>query len=521
MFYAPYLDDAIAHYELFLSNKLIKVGEVQLKDKQIVTDSIKITDVDYMSELKLNVLVVKCGEVFTHSASCMAVDTLRLYALLKKYGPLKMQWSHYSRLMNPGNKESWRLTVKYSDSTAQIPVEVLACMYDISLDKIIEYPNYNKFPDFSSSFTTKLYGCLDFNNITTEPIYTNHQDASKIYPKMSLKEIRYEKLRYRFSGKDMTKNIESAQGVFSQDGDMTSARGSRFDGETRTIDGRTGADKYDETTTGFVAGSSTPTAGEMMNGQSSTEKKGNSEMCEEEPLEVTSSGQGMAHNNHPSLLLSKVTPRTNFAETAFFYPELYTNEHGEVSFEFTAPEQLTRWKFMAWAHTQNLQYGYFSETMVTQRPLMVMPNRPRFLREGDTLLFQVKVTNLNPSNSKGTIRLSWINPETEQPVTNVLLEGAEQSFECNSLSSIVVQWKMTVPSHFPVLKYSVVAVGQDLDNPLQYFSDGEENVLPVLSLITQIVDAQSFYVRQDSTWSLPLDLSAYGDSAQHQLVVHT
>lgn len=515
------LDDAIAHYELFLSNKLIKVGEVQLKDKKIVMDSIKITGVDYMSELKLNVLVVKCGKVFTHSASCMALNTLRLNDLITKYGPLKMEWSHYTRLMNPGNKESWRLTVKNSDSTAQVPVEVLACMYDISLDQIKRYPNYNKFPDFNPSFMTELYGGLNyFTNIITQPIYTYNQHVSKFYPRVSLKEIRYEKLRYRFSGKDMTKNVEAVQIAFTQDGDIT-VRGTMSEGETRTIDGRTGADKYDETTTGFVAGSSTPTAGEMMNGQSSTEKKGNSEMCEEEPLEVTSSGQGMAHNNHPSLLLSKVTPRTNFAETAFFYPELYTNEHGEVSFEFTAPEQLTRWKFMAWAHTQNLQYGYFSETMVTQRPLMVMPNRPRFLREGDTLLFQVKVTNLNPSNSKGTIRLSWINPETEQPVTNVLLEGAEQSFECNSLSSTVVQWKMTVPSHFPVLKYSVVAVGQDLDNPLQYFSDGEENVLPVLSLKTQIVDAQSFYVRQDSTWSLPLDLSAYGDSAQHQLVVHT
>jgi|GEM_PF-6137464 len=522
------LDDAIAHYELFLSNKLIKVGEVQLKDKQIVTDSIKITDVDYMSELKLNVLVVKCGEVFTHSASCMAVDTLRLYALLKKYGPLKMQWSHYSRLMNPGNKESWRLTVKYSDSTAQIPVEVLACMYDISLDKIIEYPNYNKFPDFSSSFTTKLYGCLDFNNITTEPIYTNHQDASKIYPKMSLKEIRYEKLRYRFSGKDMTKNIESAQGVFSQDGDMTSARGSRFDGETRTLDASTVAYDYDQTTTNSVMVSCaqrTEIDGMMVDEKKSMGTKSEREISEDTPtdsnLKVTPSGQGMAHNNNPSFLLSKVTPRTNFTETAFFYPELYTNERGEVSFEFTAPEQLTRWKFMAWAHTQKLQYGYLSETMVTQRPLMVMPNRPRFLREGDTLLFQVKVTNLNPNNSQGTIRLSWINPETEQPVTNVLLDGAEQSFECNPLSSTVVKWKMTVPSHFPVLKYSVVAVGHDLDNPLQYFSDGEENVLPVLSLKTQIIDAQSFYVHQDSIWSLPLDLSAYSDSAQHQLVVHT
>src|SRR5690606_33748262 len=93
--------------------------------------------------------------------------------------------------------------------------------------------------------------------------------------------------------------------------------------------------------------------------------------------------------------LNQVQARKNLQETAFFYPNLKTDEKGNVKIQFTTPESLTSWKFMATAHTPDLRTGYFETTVRTQKDLMVVPNPPRFLREGDEITFSSKVSNLS------------------------------------------------------------------------------------------------------------------------------
>src|SRR5213078_3257873 len=108
--------------------------------------------------------------------------------------------------------------------------------------------------------------------------------------------------------------------------------------------------------------------------------------------------------------------RKHFNETAFFFPDLKTDAEGNVSFSFTMPEALTQWKLMTLAHTKDLASGYSEKTVVTQKPLMVQPNAPRFMREGDRMEFTAKIVNLSDSELTGTATLELLDAATNQPI---------------------------------------------------------------------------------------------------------
>ncbi len=108
--------------------------------------------------------------------------------------------------------------------------------------------------------------------------------------------------------------------------------------------------------------------------------------------------------------------RKNFNETAFFYPDLKTDESGNISFSFKIPEALTQWKLLTFAHTKELASGYIEKSVVTQKTLMVQPNAPRFLREGDRLEFSAKVVNLGDKEVSGTAQLVLLDAATNKPV---------------------------------------------------------------------------------------------------------
>ena len=102
----------------------------------------------------------------------------------------------------------------------------------------------------------------------------------------------------------------------------------------------------------------------------------------------------------------EVTPRTNLNETAFFLPQLQTDVEGNVILNFQMPEALTKWNFLGLAHTKDLHYQYFTKSVVTQKELMVTPNAPRFLREGDKLSLMTKITNLSDKDLSGVAALT-------------------------------------------------------------------------------------------------------------------
>jgi uncharacterized protein YfaS (alpha-2-macroglobulin family) len=194
-----------------------------------------------------------------------------------------------------------------------------------------------------------------------------------------------------------------------------------------------------------------------------------------------------------------VNPRTNFSETAFFYPTLYTNDKNEVVFSFTMPEALTRWKFMAMAHTKLLEYGIVEKEIITQKELMVVPNAPRFLREGDSLTFPCKITNLSDSGMTGVATLSVFDALTNMNVTRQILKGDNViSFHADKAANTNVSWHLVIPDGFSAVKYRITAQSQK-------FSDGEEQVIPVLTNRMLVTESMPLWANSGQTKTFSFD----------------
>ncbi|HEY4966282.1 MAG TPA: alpha-2-macroglobulin family protein, partial [Puia sp.] len=185
-------------------------------------------------------------------------------------------------------------------------------------------------------------------------------------------------------------------------------------------------------------------------------------------------------DDHQKLPTDHVQIRKNFNETAFFQPSLKTDAQGNVEIAFTMPEALTRWKWMILAHTKELAFGYSEKEIITQKELMIQTNMPRFFREGDTMLLPVKIANLSAQNMNGTVKLEWMDAETNQPVDQLLgnIKGS-RPFIVNASQSTVVFFPAVIPAHFTKpISYRVVA---KTDVAGTGYSDGEEAAVPVLS----------------------------------------
>ncbi|MCH8317971.1 MAG: hypothetical protein IIA88_05655, partial [Bacteroidetes bacterium] len=152
--------------------------------------------------------------------------------------------------------------------------------------------------------------------------------------------------------------------------------------------------------------------------------------------------------------MSAIKARTNFNETAFFYPHLKTNEKGDIIIAFTIPEALTRWKMMGFAHTKDLKYGFIQEELITQKELMVMPNAPRFFREGDNITFTAKVSNVSEKDLSGTAQLMLFDALTMKPVDNELKNtNATIKFKAKKGQSAGLSWDLTIPQGIQAVTY--------------------------------------------------------------------
>ncbi len=191
--------------------------------------------------------------------------------------------------------------------------------------------------------------------------------------------------------------------------------------------------------------------------------------------------------------------RTNFNETAFFYPQLHTNEKGEILIDFTIPEALTRWKFMGFAHTKDLQSGYIENTVITQKQLSISANTPRFLREGDTITISARLANLTDKRLKGKVQMQLLNALNMQPVSIFIDKAdADQKFEIAGGTTKAVSFRLVIPAGLDALTYRLTAdAGQ--------FTDGEENTLPVLPNRMLVTESMPMMVRAGQTRDFTFD----------------
>lgn len=222
--------------------------------------------------------------------------------------------------------------------------------------------------------------------------------------------------------------------------------------------------------------------------------------------DITSLQAGMVVNNESNQLKDEksnfegITARKNLNETAFFFPELRTNEDREILISFTAPEALTRWKFMGFAHTKDLELGYITKQTITQKDLMIQPNPPRFLREGDEIYFTAKVSNLSDDSLSGSATLQLFDAFTMQPV-DFLFENNDnlKSFNIKKGISEGLSWRLKIPvGKTEAIVYRVLAKS---DN----FSDGEENALPILTNRMLVTETLPLPVNGSQTKSFVFD----------------
>lgn len=215
---------------------------------------------------------------------------------------------------------------------------------------------------------------------------------------------------------------------------------------------------------------------------------------------------------------AQVQVRRNLQETVFFFPQLMTDAQGNVTVKFTMNEALTRWKFMTFAHTTDLKYGLSTREVVTQKELMVLPNAPRFMREGDDLWFTAKVSNLTEKPMTGKIRLELYDALTMAPVASQLgLTDADRDFTALAGQSAPADWRLKIPvGEVQALTWRVIATAGD-------FSDGEENTLPVLTNRMLVTETLPLAVKGKSTETFHLEnmkkLSASPTLQNHQFTL--
>ncbi|MCF6242844.1 MAG: hypothetical protein L3J74_16070, partial [Bacteroidales bacterium] len=220
--------------------------------------------------------------------------------------------------------------------------------------------------------------------------------------------------------------------------------------------------------------------------KSAIEKK-----SEEEPSTVQ---PDIEDTNFVEQDFSDVKLRSNFNETAFFYPHLRTNAKGEVIIEFTIPESLTKWKMLGLATTKDLKIGHVTKTLITQKDLMLVPNAPRFFRENDKITFPVKISNVSGKDLSGTVQLEMLDAISMKPVGNIFTKGEKQAqnFSVKAGGNTLIEWDLQIPEGSGAIMYKVVAKAGE-------FSDGEQKALPVLTNRMLVTESMPLPVRGGET----------------------
>lgn len=207
--------------------------------------------------------------------------------------------------------------------------------------------------------------------------------------------------------------------------------------------------------------------------------------------------EGIPKNPEPNFDNIKI--RKNLQETAFFFPQLQTDKEGNISFSFTTPEALTQWKLQLLAHTKTLESATTSITAVTQKELMVIPNAPRFLREGDNITISTKIANLSDKALSGQAKLVLTDAISGEDITENLVESsAVETFSVEKENNTQVSWLLNITDDVQAVQYKILAASGD-------FSDGEQNALPVLSNRMLVTETLPMWVKSNETRSFTLD----------------
>ncbi len=366
---------------------------------------------------------------------------------------LDVEFETFRNKLLPGSKEEWKIKIK-GPKGEKVAAEMLATMYDASLDAFTANSFYMNV--FNSYYTNRYWSSYSFNQSNSQLYYNDWN------PYYTMESRDYDQLNWW--GYNINYGYYRNRGLYDY-----------YDGDEMVLsDAESPAMEIAEKeSTKRVSGN---TATQTVGGVKSGEYK-NGDLRSEDSSVFGWNGQGGGEGREQNNVngLGEIKARSNLNETAFFFPNLETNEKGEVIFKFTIPEALTRWKFLGMAHTKELEVGYIQKEVVTQKELMIVPNAPRFLREGDKITFTSKVSNLSEEELNGSAQLMLFDALTMKPIDSLFKNGnAIIDFNTKKGQSARLAWDIEVPFGIGAVTYRVVAKAKN-------FSDGEEMAIPVLS----------------------------------------
>lgn len=441
-------------YSIIAGNKLLEKGAWELGDS-IVTLPFTYKE-EYASGIVLNYSFVKQGKCYTRMMSIAR-------PLPEK--KLNIAWKTFRNRLTPGQKEEWTLKITTPDGKPA-KAQLMSVLYDKSLDQITPH-----FWNFSLGFYQSLPNCYWEDNLTFRSFCLNGAYPTKYYDEKQLDVDKFDGKFFSYYA--YMQAVELSKLERSLGGTVESVRIEKHSSVKDEV-------VREEAKVMRIRGSkmirvaaAAPSANKVF------------DVVEEMPQFAGGSGSNVEQ------YLDKVQVRENLNETAFFYPALESDNNGNVAIRFTLPESVTTWKFMGLAHDKEMRNGLLVDEAVAQKTVMVQPNMPRFLREGDKSTIVVKLFNTSDKKVSGNTRMQILDPETNkvvwQKTQNYCIDAegsATISFDVQGLKEGVYINK-------------VVAAGNG-------YSDGEQHYLPVLSNRELVVNTLPITLHQKGEQSFDL-----------------
>ena len=413
-------------YSIIAGNKLLEKGTWELGDS-IVTLPFTYKP-EYASGVVINYSFVKNGECYTRKISIAR-------PLPEK--KLNITWKTFRDRLTPGQKEKWTLQITTPDGKPA-KAQLMSVLYDKSLDQLADHTW-----KMSLGFSQWLPDCYWKSNLKYYEMGLSGTYPTKYYDEKELDVDQFDGKYFSYYGYMQAVELSKLERSFG--GTVEAVRIQkdelvRDEAKVMRIRGSKMA----------RVGASAPSVNKVF------------DVVEEMPQFVGGSGSDAGQ------YLDKVQVRENLNETAFFYPALESDNQGNVAINFTLPESVTTWKFMGLAHDKEMRNGCLVDEAVAQKTVMVQPNMPRFLREGDKSCIVVKLFNTSDKKVNGNARMQILDAETQKVVWQ-----KTQGYRIDAEGSATISFDVQGLKEGVYIN-KVVAAGNG-------YSDGEQHYLPVLS----------------------------------------
>ncbi|WP_255491179.1 alpha-2-macroglobulin [Dysgonomonas sp. 520] len=388
---------------------------------------------------------------------------------------LTLKFNVFRDKLRPGQQEEWKISIKDKDGKP-VAAELLASMYDSSLDKLRNTNQWNftsklnvyrgnsTFDGYETFRSTSLYSYFPYTNSNVPQFKFDRLDWFGLYLGGFDDIVMYGATRSKSADGALQGRMAGVNAAPMEDQAMVKESASDESEMSANV----------QFTPPLVAEANDQV--EFEGGWRQTGVVGK--------LEDKFSNQAL-----------KI--RSNFNETAFFYPQLKTNEKGETILAFTVPESNTTWKFRALAHDKSLNTGSLEAIAMSRKELMVTPNMPRFIRQGDKTSISTKISNLSDGAISGKVRIEFFAPLTDK-AHNISISNQSQDFSIGKDASTSAEWTFNVPSDMDMIGVRIIAESET-------FSDGEQHVVSVLPNRMLVTESMTMNIKGDQTKDFTFD----------------